>query len=571
MAESDDRAIIHGIPLAEEPGLGALTLPGFLREVCDAHGPRDALVLFEGDRATLRWTYDDLRDRAMQVARALVACGAGRDARIGILMSNRPEWVASFFGVALAGGTAVGLSTFSTPAELEALIQASGISVLLYERRVLAKDFGAMLQGLEPTIAQSAPGRLASPRFPYLRQLVQLDRDGPHGITSGAIESWEEFLAHGARVDPALVEARGEAVRPADPALLFFSSGSTGKPKGVLNAHRGVNIQSWRWVRIYGFTPEVPLRTWAPNGLFWSGNFSIALGGTFAAGGALILQRTFDPAEAITLLEKERVTFAYCWPHQWASLEDTPGWDEADLSALHYFEPGQNLRHPQKTISTPWIEPHATYGATETFTISAAFPCGTPDEVWKGTNGEALPGNTIKIVDPETGATLKRGETGEFAIKGPTLMLGYLGIPNDEALDENGFYRAGDGGFIDERDRLIFQGRINDIIKTGGANVSPVEVDWTLCNCPGVKVCKTTGVPHATLGEMVVSCVVRVEGSDLSEAEVIGYLKTRLASYKVPRKVLFIERGDLDFTDTAKIKPAEAKAFARRKLAEGVG
>ena len=224
------------------------------------------------------------------------------------------------------------------------------------------------------------------------------------------------------------------------------------------------------------------------------------------------------------------------------------------------------MRRPQKSISTPWIEPHASYGATETFTISAAFPCGSPEELWMGCNGGALPGNTIKIVDPISGKTLKRGETGEIAVKGPTLMLGYVGIPNDEALDEDGFYHAGDGGFIDERDRLVFQGRINDIIKTGGANVSPVEIDWNLCNCPGVKVCKTTGVPHDTLGEMVVSCVVRSEGHDLSETDVIQFLKARLASYKVPRKVLFIEQGDMDFTDTAKIKPAEAKAFAQRKL-----
>ena len=260
-----------------------------------------------------------------------------------------------------------------------------------------------------------------------------------------------------------------------------------------------------------------------------------------------------------------------CWPHQWAALEETPGWGEADLSSLHYFEPGQNLRRPQNSISTPWIEPHATYGATETFTISAAYPCGSPEELWKNCNGGALPGNTIKIVDPVTGKTLKRGETGEIAVKGPTLMLGYIGISGDEALDEDGFYHAGDGGFIDERDRLVFQGRINDIIKTGGANVSPVEIDWCLCNCPGVKVCKTTGVPHATLGEIVVSCVVRSEGHDLSEVEVIQFLKARLAAYKVPRKVLFIEQGDVDFTDTAKIKPAEAKAFAQRKLAAEVG
>ena len=564
---TQDLAIIHGAPLQEEPGLGALTLPGFLAEVCERYGPREALVLFEGHAATARWTYEELWQRSMEVARALVACGISKGEHVGILMTNRPEWVASFFGIALAGGVAVGLSTFSTPVELETLLNASDVSMLLFERSVVTKDFAAILHELEPGIATAQPGKLASVKFPFLRRLVQLEE----GEVAGATQNWAQFLALGEAIDPVQVQARCQSVKPADPAVLFFSSGSTGKPKGILNAHRGVNIQSWRWVRIYNFQPEVPVRTWAPNGLFWSGNFSIALGGTFAAGGALILQRMFDPAEAIPLMASEKVTFAYCWPHQWAQLEEAPGWDEADLSALHYFEPGQNLRRAQKSIATGWIEPHGTYGATETFTISAAYPCGSPEDLWKHCNGGALPGNTIKIVDPLTGQILKRGETGEIAVKGPTLMLGYVGIPNDEALDENGFYHAGDGGFIDERDRLVFQGRLGDIIKTGGANVSPVEVDWTLCNCPGVKVCKTTGVPHETLGEMVVSCVVRSEGHDLSEAEVIQFLKARLASYKVPRKVLFIEQGDMDFTDTAKIKPAEAKAFAVRKLAAKVG
>jgi acyl-coenzyme A synthetase/AMP-(fatty) acid ligase len=389
------------------------------------------------------------------------------------------------------------------------------------------------------------------------------------GLVGGAIESWNAFLAHGGAVSPARVEARAAAVKPSDPALLFFSSGSTGKPKGILNGHRGVNIQSWRWNRIYGFDHE--LRTWSANGLFWSGNFSIALGGTFAAGGTLVLQRVFVPEDALRLFEAERVSLVYCWPHQWAQLEALPRWEDADLSSFYYVDAELNLRRPQPTITTTWTEPRASYGATETFTISTAFPLGTPREVWEGSNGAVLPGNTVKIIDPETGETLNRGETGEIAVKGPTLMLGYIGIPNDEALDPEGFYRAGDGGYIDERGRLIFQGRINDIIKTGGANVSPVEVDWALASCPGVKVCKTTGVPHDTLGEMVVTLVAPEAGHPVTGDDVIAFLKAKLASYKVPRKVIFVSDADLNLTGTAKIKPAEARALAQRKMTEEVG
>ncbi len=558
---TDEPAIARGMPLEEEPGLGALTLPGFLREVCDRYAEREALVIHHPDGTPERWTYAELWERAMAVARALVACGAGKDSRIGVLMTNRLEWVASFFGVGLAGGTAVGLSTFSTPAELEHLLKASGVSIVMFERHVLAKDFAAILGDLEPQIATAAPGRLASARFPFLRRLAMVDGESP----GGAIESWSDFLAHGAAVPDELVAARAAAVRPSDPAVLFFSSGSTGKPKGILSAHRGVNIQSWRWVRIYAL--DRPMRSWSPNGLFWSGNFSISLGGTFAGGGTLVLQRVFDPAAAIRLMEAERVNFPYCWPHQWAQLEAEPAWADADLSGFHYIDGEVMLKKAQKSIARFRLDPRASYGSTETFTISTCFSVDTPREVWEGTSGEPLPGNTVKIVDPLTGATLKRGETGEIAVKGPTLMLGYIGVPNDEALDAEGFYRAGDGGYIDERGRLVFQGRINDIIKTGGANVSPVEVDWALASCPGVKVCKTTGVPHETLGEMVVTLVAAEPGHPLAGEDVIAFLRAKLASYKVPRKVIFVTEEELNLTGTAKIKPAEARALAARLMA----
>jgi len=556
-----DLALVRGIPLAEEPGLGALTLPGFLQAVALRYPDHEALAEHLPDGSVERWSYSELHDRAQDVARSLLACGAGKDSRIGVLMTNRLEWVSSCFGIALAGGTLVGLSTFSTPAELDHLLKASGVSILLYEPQVLKTDFTAALLALEPAIATSAPGELASPSFPFLRRLVAVDEQR----SVGAIESWDAFLAHRARVATALVDATAASVKPSDPAILFFSSGSTGKPKGILNAHRGVCLQGWRLPRIYAF--DQPVRTWSANGLFWSGNFSVALGATLAAGGTLVLQRTFDPAEAIRLMAAERVSLPYCWPHQWAQLEAEPAWDEADLSSFHYLDVERNLRRPQQSITTTWLDPRAAYGATETFTYSTVFPSGTPREVWEGSNGEPLPGNTVKIVDPDTGATLKRGETGEIAVKGPTLMLGYIGIPREEALDAEGFYRSGDGGHIDHRGRLFFAGRINDIIKTGGANVSPVEVDWALGSCPGVKACKTTGVPHATLGEMVVTLVVREPGHPLAAEDVIAFLRQRLASYKLPREVVFVTEAELTLTGTAKIKPTEARALAQRKLA----
>jgi fatty-acyl-CoA synthase len=551
-------SIIQGGPLAEEPGLGALTLPGYLREVTTRFAAREALVMQEPDGSVERWSYADLWARSLEVARALVACGAGRDSRVGVLMTNRPEWLSSVFGVGLAGGVAVALSTFSTAAELEHLLQASGISILLFEGRVLKKDFAALLAELEPEIAEARPGEIASPRFPFLRRAAVVG-----GSASGAIETWSGFLARGEIVEPELVLARTDTVKPADPGVLVFSSGSTGRPKGILNAHRGVAIQCWRFRRIFGLGDDV--RSWTANGFFWSGNFCQALGATLSSGGCLVLQATFEPIEALRLMQAERVTLPIAWPHQWAQLESAPNWATTDLSSLRYVDPRSPAgRHP--TVTSSWVEPTHLYGNSETFTISTIYPPGTPPEVMDATCGEPLPGNTIAIVDPLTGAVVPRGERGEIAVKGPTLMLGYVGRTSDETLDAEGFFRTGDGGYIDEHGHLVWEGRLNDIIKTGGANVSPVEVDRVIAEHPGVKLSQTVGVPHETLGEMVVACVVPHEGALLEEPAIRDFVKARLASYKTPRRVLFVREDELSLTGSAKVKAQDLRELAAKRL-----
>ncbi len=550
-------SIIAGIPLEEEPGLGALTLGGWLREVTEQFGPREALVFHEGDQA-IRWTYDELWQRANDVARALLACGVGKGTRVGIMMTNRPEFLSAVFGTALAGGVATTLSTFSTEAELEHLLRESACSVLLLERRVLKKDFVDMVQALEPALAAAGDTALASTRFPFLRHVAAI------GGGSGQVQDWESFLARGASVAPELVAATAATVRPADPGALFFSSGTTSMPKGILNAHRGVTLQLWRWKRFYATAEDA--RAWSANGFFWSGNFGMAIGGALSAGGSLVLQPTFQAEEALALMEKEKATMAIAWPHQWEQLEAAANWEQVDLSSLKYVGAHTPLaQHP--TVNTDWQEPLSAYGNTETFTISAIFPSGTPEERIAGSHGEPQPGMVFKIVDPLSGETVPMGERGEIAVKGPTLMLGYLGVPLDETLDEQGFFRTGDGGYVDETGRLYWEGRLNDIIKTGGANVSPVEVDALLLQCPGVKVAKTVGIPHDSLGELVVACVVPHESAGLDESQVRAFAKEKLASYKVPRRVLFFNEDELATTGTAKIKTADLRVLASERLA----
>lgn len=553
-------SLVRGIPLAEEEGIGALTLGSYLKDVTERYGPREAAVLRSAEGIE-RWSYAELWQRSMDVARALLACGVGKGTRVGILMTNRLEFLSSVFGTALAGGVATTLNTFSTPAELHVLLGNSGCSVLLLERSVLKKNFATVLAELEPKMTSSVPGKLVSHRFPYLRHLAVVDSDE----SVGAFESWNEFLARGQDIAPALVEATAASVLPADPGVLFFSSGSTGKPKGILSAHRGVCLQLWRWRKWLGLDQDV--RTLTTNGFFWSGNFAMGIGGTLSTGGALVLQKTFQPEEALAIMEAERVSYIFAWPHQWAQLVDAKNWLNVDLSALKYIDGNSPLAsHP--TVKSNWIDATHSYGNTETFTLSTVFPANTPKAVSGDSHGIPAAGNILKITDPLTGQLVPMGERGEIAVKGPTLMLGYIGIPSDEVLDDEGFFHTGDGGYFDEQGRLHWEGRLNDIIKTGGANVSPVEIDTVIAQCPGVKITKTVGIPDELLGELVVACIVPQDGIELTEEGVRAFVKEQLASFKVPRRILFFAETELEWTGSAKVKSSELQALAVKRLKE---
>ncbi|MCT2400020.1 class I adenylate-forming enzyme family protein [Novosphingobium mangrovi (ex Huang et al. 2023)] len=559
-------SLVAGPSLADEAGQGPHTIGGYLRDLAARYGPREAVVL-RNRTQRFAWTYDDLLARSLEVARALAAAGIGKGARVGILMTNRPEFLSSLFGTALAGGVPVALSTFSTPSELDYLLKASEISLLLFEQHVLKKDFFVMIDGLEPAIGHGRPGHLVSQRYPYLRHLVSLpgilgDADPLTSHEDGAVERWETFLARASHVPEAAVLARADAVHPADTGGIFFSSGTTSLPKGIVHSQRAFAIQWWRWPRI--FAMNEPVRSWTGNGFFWSGNVSMVVGSALSTGGAVILQRYFDAEEALFLIEAEKVTFTSGRPHQWARFQAASNWVSADLSSLRYVTRGEQIwEHP--TVDTDWDVP-MSFGTTETMTICTSRVAGVADEAYAGSMGEVLPGNTIKIVDPFTGAIVPMGEKGEMCIKGPTLMTGYLGKAPEECFDAQGFYCTGDGGRIDAQGRFFWDGRLTDMIKTGGANVAPIEVDEVVARFPGVKRVQTVGVPDDLLGEMVVTAIVPVDGARLDEKSVIGFCKEHIASFKVPRRVLFFTDEEMAITGSEKVKPAVVKELVAKRL-----
>jgi acyl-coenzyme A synthetase/AMP-(fatty) acid ligase len=364
-----------------------------------------------------------------------------------------------------------------------------------------------------------------------------------------------------------MVEARAASIKPSDLGALFFSSGTTSLPKGILHAQRAFTIQWWRWPRVMDLDPvNHPVRCWTGNGFFWSGNISQVIGYALTSGGAMVLQPVFQAEEALELIGRERVSFAIGRPHQWARLEASGNWASADLSSLYYVTYGEKLRsHP--TFQSDW-EMGSAFGTTETLTINTAMGGNPPDGAHRDSYGQPLPGNILKIFDPVSGQVTPRGVRGEIAIKGPTLMLGYIGKATEDAFDEEGFFCTGDGGYVDEAGYLFWEGRLTDMIKTGGANVSPVEVDAVLATVPGVKRAQTVGVAHETLGEVVVACIVPHEGASLDEDAVREFVKARLASFKVPRVVLFFRDDEFAVTGNEKVKTGVLRELAGKRLAD---
>jgi len=351
-----------------------------------------------------------------------------------------------------------------------------------------------------------------------------------------------------------------------DAGVLFFSSGTTSLPKGIFHAQRALAIQWWRWSRLMDIDARnFPVRCWTGNGFFWSGNLSMVLGNALTTGGAVILQPVFQADEALTILEQERVSFPIGRPHQWARLEASEKWASTNLSSLHYVTYNTTLlKHP--TVKTDW-QLRPAYGTTETLTINTAVPANTAEADFKGSYGLPLPGNILKIVDTATGEIVPRGQRGEIGIKGPTLMLGYIGKTGEETFDREGYFMTGDGGYVDEAGRLFWEGRLTEIIKTGGANVSPPEIDAVIAAFPGVKLVQTVGVPHDTLGEMVVACVVSQDGVQLDVDTLRAYLKERLASFKVPRRVLLLSETEMPVTGNGKVKSVELRQLATQRIA----
>lgn len=526
----------------------------FIRHLAKAFGDGEAIVL--GDR---RLSFREVEAQSARLARGLLAQGVGKGTRVGILMPNGPDWLVAWLGATRIGAITVPINTFYQARELEWILRHGDVQVLLTVARFLSHDYLERLEVAAPGLAEAGPDPYRLPALPQLRRvhvLGECDRAWAHdgrALVDGAGEDPD--------IDDAFLEAVEAGVTPADPMAILYSSGSTADPKGAVHTHGTVIRHSYNLASTRDLTPDD--RVWSPMPFFWIGGFSFALVGNMHVGATTLCEEVFDPPTTLAFLERERVSVALGWPHFGKALSEHPDFATRDLSSLRAGNVPDIL--PESVVpSDPQLRPNAL-GMTET--CGPHTWCDGPQpESRRGTFGVPVEGVEHRVVDPETGETLPPGRPGELCVRGYSLMQGLYKLERADVFEPDGFYRTGDAGWFDDTGTLHFEGRLGEMIKTGGANVTPSEVEQVLVAYPEVKEAYVVGVDDAERGQSVEAAVVLELGEHLDGEALRGRVKQALSAYKVPRHVFVYASGTLPFTDSGKID----KRQLREQLAERI-
>lgn len=529
------------------------TMPTLLRAMTEHHGSKTLLIT-----GTERLTYAEADERSRALAAGMIALGVGKGSHVGVLMPNGADWIVSFLATTRIGAVAVPLNTFMPATELGWHLAHADISFLCCHPKFLNNDYVARLEDALPTIASaSSDGPLLLIEAPHLRGVSvwgPCDRAWARG-------GEEEVAAAGrAGVSDEFIDEIEASVSPADPAVIIYTSGSTGDPKGVVHSNGALVRHSYNLTFTYVTLESDVMFTSMP--FFWIGGLVTGLLAVFHHGATIVTQPAFDAGEALELMERERCTIAQGWPQQGKTLLEHPRHDSTDLSSLKRtsmpdFVP-EDARAPE--ISSMAL------GMTEACSCHTNFdPYVALDESKRGTFGPAVEGLEHKIIDPASGETLPARTDGEICVRGYSMMLGRYKVERQDTFDADGWYHTGDAGWLDEDGWLFFTGRLGDMIKTtGGANVTPAEVEAALAALPDVLEAYVTGIPdpEGTAGtQIVAAAVVPRSGADLDGDSVGAALKGALAAFKIPKRIWVCDKRELPFTDSGKLKKQDLAAL----------
>lgn len=520
------------------------TIPRMLRDQAGRHS--DAVVVSDGvvpDGAAPdgagQLTLGQLRERAAEVARGLIAMGVEPGDRVAIMAPNSPAWVISAFGVWDAGAVIVPVSTRFKGIEARQVLTKTQACVLLAQDAFL----GTSLLSVLGEACGGPAGARPYEGLPDLRTVGVLDeRSSAAGQRPGVI-ALSTLAARGGDIAPGAAQRRALAVRPGDLCEILSTSGTTGTPKGVMLDHAQILRGYWDWSEVVTLTEGDRYPVIAP----FSHGFGINAGllACVLRAATMIPIPVFDPAALMDLIERERVSVLAGPPNLFHRLLDSLTGGGRDVSSLRVAICGAAAVPPElirRLLAETGVERMINaYGLIEG-TVVSMTRAGDPVEVIATTAGRAVPGVTIKIVD-DAGKEVPTGERGEILVGGYGVMRGYW---QDEektaaALDDDGWLRTGDIGVLDGDGNVAIVDRKKEMFIVGGFNAYPAEIEALLLHNESLAQAAVIGVPHPDLGEAGWAFVVPRPGAAVDPAEVTAWAKRNMANYKVPRRVIVID------------------------------
>jgi fatty-acyl-CoA synthase/long-chain acyl-CoA synthetase len=525
------------------------------------HPERDALV-FPG----ARYTYTELYDRARQVTRGLIALGVRPGDHVGLLASNSIEYVAGFFAISLLGGVVVPLNARHKAAELGYIIDNGDlVAVLTTADPDQYVDFTEVLRAGLPSLARGTdPAHLELPEARALRTTVLLSgRDRPGFLGR------DRFDELAARVEPHVVDDLRKQVRVRDVAAMLYTSGTTANPKGCMLSHEAMTRGPVERARFRLGTGGHDV-TWAAGPLFHIAALAPFLG-SVGAGGTFLTDAYFEPARALELLSREGATVAFPWfPATMQPLLDHPTFDAGALGSLRsMFLIGPSVLLERVQDALPECELVAACGMTETAGIYAISDRTDSVETRATAQGKPCPGVEIRIVDVETGADVGPGVIGEILVRGYNVMEGYYRDSEKTAatLDADRWLHTADLYSWTAQGQVVFHGRLKDMLKVGGENVAAIEIESFLARHPAVEWVEVVGAHDPRLDEVPVAFVEVRAGHSVTESELIAFCEGKIARYKVPHAVHFIEPGGWPMS-TTKINKRALRAMLAKTRTE---
>ena len=543
-------------PLLEE------TIGANLEATVRRHSTEEALVEIATGR---RWTWLQFDAAVNDVARGLLALGLEKGDRVGIWAPNCAEWTIAQYATAKAGVVLVNVNPAYRTHELAYVLNQSGMRMLLSATSFKNSDYRGMIEELVSTDSANGTGQVSP-----LEKVVYLD--GP---------DWGELIEGGRELADEALPDRMATLRPADPINIQYTSGTTGFPKGATLSHRNILNNGYFVTETISLTAAdrlcIPVPFYHCFGMVMAN-----LGCTTHGATMVIPAPAFDPAATLRTVQEERCTILYGVPTMFIAMQAllSPEGDEAvdyDVSTLRGGIMAGSIC-PVEVMKRCINDMHMSdvsiaYGMTETSPVSCQTRVDDDLERRTATIGRAAPHVEIKVVDPATGETVPRGETGEFCTRGYSVMLGYWPLSDPEgrqktaeAIDADGWMHTGDLAVMREDGYCNIVGRIKDMVIRGGENIYPREIEEFLYSHPDVEDVQVVGIPDAKYGEELCAWIRMRPGTTPLDADAVrAYATGKLAAYKIPRYVLVVD--EFPMTVTGKIR----KVDMRERSAEMLG